>query len=333
MTLRFLICGVLAFFWSAASAQVQDAPVSSRIIDHFDLKDPKRKQFGAFEFAGGLELSSSNQHLGSISGLRIMEQGRFVAVADTGFWFEGRIERDAAGRPSGVAQGKIAPVLDVDGAPFKNKWSADIEGVTIAPDGVYASTEMDIRVIRFATKKGADQTSVMNEPSQRMTGPVPDKNLRVNFAFEAIATLPQSNPMAPALLVLAENDASGGGHAPAFVFKDGQLLPLVLQQSDGFFITDADFLPDGNLLILERRFSIGSGQGMRIRRIEGTRIKPGVVLDGDVLLLADGRQDIDNMEALSVFTGPDATTRIGVMSDDNHWLMQRTLYLEFIYRP
>ena len=330
MTILRLLAALLSVPWwsQVALAQIQDAPVTVNRIEHFDSEKAARPVFGKFRFIGGLVLHSTNPHLGSISGLRIKTGGEFITVADTGFWFRGKIERNASGIPTGISNGQIAPILGTDGKPFTRKWSADIEGLTIAADGVYASAEMDMRVLRFAP--GRD---LLLTHSERITGKISSVNLKSAFSFEAIATLPKDHPLAPALLVLAESDQSGAGQAPAFILKDRQIEPLKVQQSGGYLITDADFLPGGDLLVLERRFTVGAGPAMRIRQVKGEQIAPGALLDGETLLETSANHIIDNMEALSVFTGPNGNIRIGLMSDDNHWLMQRTLYLEFVLLP
>jgi hypothetical protein len=40
-------------------------------------------------------------------------------------------------------------------------------------------------------------------------------------------------------------------------------------------------------------------------------------------------QDIDNMEGLSVHTGPDGESILTLVSDDNFSVLQRTLLLQF----
>ncbi len=67
------------------------------------------------------------------------------------------------------------------------------------------------------------------------------------------------------------------------------------------FLTAAASLQDGTLLLLERRFTLLEGVRMRLRRIEASDIKPGALLDGEVLIEADLSDEIDNMEA-SPFT-------------------------------
>ena len=72
---------------------------------------------------------------------------------------------------------------------------------------------------------------------------------------------------------------------------------------------------------------------MRIRRIDGQTIRPGAVVDGDVLIDADMSEQIDNMEGMDVVAmGPD-DIRIIVVSDDNHSILQRNLLLEFRLLP
>jgi hypothetical protein len=88
-------------------------------------------------------------------------------------------------------------------------------------------------------------------------------------------------------------------------------------------------LPDGDLLLLERRFNIADGIGMRIRRIGAAEITPGAVADGEVLLTADFGYQIDNMEGLDTFQAPDGTSHVIVVSDDNHSILERNLMLEF----
>ena len=62
----------------------------------------------------------------------------------------------------------------------------------------------------------------------------------------------------------------------------------------------------------------------------GETIIKGAVVDGPVLVEADMAYQIDNMEALDVWTRSDGRLIVSLMSDDNHSLLQRNLYLEFI---
>ena len=96
-----------------------------------------------------------------------------------------------------------------------------------------------------------------------------------------------------------------------------------------FDITDGDFLPGGDMILLERRFNMSDGVAMRLRRIHGADIEKGATVDGEILLEADLLYQIDNMEGLSVTIDPDGTPRLTLVSDDNHSILQRNLLLEF----
>ena len=61
--------------------------------------------------------------------------------------------------------------------------------------------------------------------------------------------------------------------------------------------------------------------------------RPGATVDGDVLLEADMRYQIDNMEGLAVHTNADGETIIALVSDNNHNMLQRTLLLFFALAP
>ena len=87
--------------------------------------------------------------------------------------------------------------------------------------------------------------------------------------------------------------------------------------------------PDGNLLVLERRFSWTRGLAIRIRSVPLAAIKPGALVDGRELIFADMGSQIDNMEGLSVHRAADGALVLTLISDDNFSPLQRTLLLQF----
>ncbi|MGJ3263054.1 MAG: esterase-like activity of phytase family protein, partial [Salinarimonas sp.] len=104
---------------------------------------------------------------------------------------------------------------------------------------------------------------------------------------------------------------------------------LAVARTDAFGITDCAVLPDGDLLLLERRYALTSGVAARIRRLPGAALRPGSTLDGPVIFEADWTNAIDNMEGLAIHRGPDGETLLTLISDDNYSMLQRTLLLEF----
>ena len=96
--------------------------------------------------------------------------------------------------------------------------------------------------------------------------------------------------------------------------------------------TDGGFLPNGDLLLLERKFSFIDGIRMRLRRIPEAAIGKGALADGPVLMEADMNDQIDNMEGVDVWRRGDGALIVSLVSDDNQSILQRNLYLEFILR-
>ncbi|MEP0321881.1 esterase-like activity of phytase family protein, partial [Bauldia litoralis] len=111
----------------------------------------------------------------------------------------------------------------------------------------------------------------------------------------------------------------GGPEAGAFL----------IESAGNYGITDAAFLPDGDLLVLERSLRFPFGFTMRLRRIAGQDLAPGATVDGEILVEADLRYQIDNMEGLAVGRNEVGETIIAIVSDDNESPLQRTLLLYF----
>jgi hypothetical protein len=72
-----------------------------------------------------------------------------------------------------------------------------------------------------------------------------------------------------------------------------------------------------------------SGIAIRLRRIAIADIAPGAIVDGPVVMSADMRYQIDNMEGLSIHRDPDGSTILTMISDDNFFFLQRTILLQF----
>ena len=83
-------------------------------------------------------------------------------------------------------------------------------------------------------------------------------------------------------------------------------------------------------MLLEHSFSIACGVKMRLRRIFGESVEKGAVADGPVLIEAEMGYQIDNMEGLDVWTRNDGALMVSLISYDNHSILQRNHYLEFV---
>lgn len=307
------------------SAQAEPARVDALAITNF--APDARSRFGALEFVGGLELSSPEPLFGAWSGIRFLPDGEhFLGVLDTGHWISGRITRDGAGRLGGLADVTIAPMLDVNGASNRRKRSVDAESLAIRGGDVFVGYEQMHRVSGYRPLSSIETARPF---AMALPLPIPVRELRSNGGLETLALSLPSSPLSGALVAVAEKSYDGNGHLFAGIL-DGPLEGAFrVVAHDGFDVTDGAFLPDGDLLLLERRFSLATGVALRMRRIAGESIKPGAVVDGSIILEAGMDEEIDNMEGLDVVVAPDGSTRVILVSDDNHSILQRTLMLEF----
>ena len=160
---------------------------------------------------------------------------------------------------------------------------------------------------------------------------VPDefKTLPHNAGIEGLVAVPAGMPLGGALLAFSEKALDEAGNIKGFIIGGPSPGRFTVRRSDDFDITDAAVTPAGDVLILERKFSLLTGPGARLRKIPLAAIAPGAVVDGPVLMVADAGFQIDNMEGLSVHRGAAGETVVTIVSDDNFSALQRTLLLQF----
>lgn len=300
--------------------------IRSRLISHFKVGSDQTR-FGDFEFVGGLELSSSSSVLGGMSAIRLSEgRDRFLGVMDTGYWYAGRFERDAQGALSAVAGFSVSPILDASGVASTEKWNFDAEGLALRGDEALVSFERHSRVDIFPAKAPGNSRPIGSLPVL-----IPLKELRANRGLETLAVAPETSPLAGEVIAVSERSLNASGDIYAAILTGPSKGVFFVKRLAPYDITDGDFLPNGDLLLLERRYSIAGGIGMRVRRIDGSRLGPGNLVDGPIVLEADFGNQIDNMEGLDVTTDDQGQTFITLVSDDNHSILQRNLILEFRY--
>ncbi|WP_445738955.1 esterase-like activity of phytase family protein [Neorhizobium tunisiense] len=298
-------------------------PVRARAITEFK-RGSSETRFGSLEFLGGLEFSSSDNRLQSLSSIRFRADGeRFVSVLDTGSWLTGRIQRDAGGRLSNLADLAINPIL-VRGGRVGTKYNSDAEGLALRDGQALVSFEQLHRVDAYP-----DPGFETSAPLKSLDLPIPRHEFRMNAGMETVAVSPKSGPLKGAPIVVTEHSLDDQGNLFAAILEGPLRGVFTVVRHDPFDATDGAFLPNGDFLLLERRFSYLGGLGMRIRLIKGDSIRPGAVVDGKVLLEADMGYAIDNMEGLDVVMGPEGRPHLILISDDNGNLLQRNVMLEF----
>ena len=275
-------------------------------------------------FVGGLELSSDEPLFGAFSSFRFLADDRFLGIFDTGYWIEGTVRRDPDGRLIGLDGVSLAAMLDESGRESR-KMLVDAESLALRDGEVYVGFEQRHRVVQYAPVSALHEA----RPSAPLALPFDTGALRNNGGLETLVVAPSESVLGPALVAISEKSVDQNGNNIAGILDGSLQGEFRVRPRDGFDITDGVFLPNGDLVLLERRFAISTGVAMRLRRIAADAIRPGAIVDGEVILEADHASQIDNMEGIDARSADDGSVRLTLVSDDNHSLLQRTLMLEF----
>lgn len=277
---------------------------------------------GRVEFLGGLELSSDSRDFGGLSGLFMDPDGRgLLALSDRGYWVAGTLVTEN-GRPRALADARVAPLQGPGGRALPRSRRRDTESLTVWRGMAYVGIEGVHEVLRFPI--GRDGLAARGEV---MPLPAEVKTLPENQSFEAVAVVPLG-PLTGSLIAIAERSDPGDDTSTRGWFVTGPGGRFTVARHGGYDVTDAAFLPSGDLLILERRLGWLSGWSMRIRRVEGSAVRPGALLDGPTLLELGSPARIDNMEGLAVHSDARGVV-LTLISDDNFFFLQKTVLLQF----
>jgi hypothetical protein len=269
-------------------------------------------------------LTSRFPGFGGLSGLRLDAKGqRFISFSDKGAWFTGRIVY--RGREMiGLADVEAAPMLGSDGQPIASRGWFDSESIALDGPYVYIGLERVNQVLRFDFSKG-----FIRSRGEVVALPPAARKLPFNKGLEALVMVPKGLPLAGTLIAISERGLDPRGNIIAFLVGGPTPGQFSVRRTNNFDVSDAVLLPSGELLVLERKFSLLEGVGIRIRRIALASVAPGAVVDGPSIFDADLGNEIDNMEGIDAHVTPEGDTVLTMVSDDNFSMIQRTLLLQF----
>jgi len=279
----------------------------------FDPQDPARKGLGDFAWAGGAALTSDQtSRLHGLSDLKVWPDGRILAVGDEGDLLEAHLVLDYAGRPTGLKDARLTPVVGEDGQPLtgRGKAESDAEGIAEFPNGDRLISLEEHDRILFYPHTGGPPT----------LAPAPDVKWVSNKGMEALAIYPPGGKDAYVVGVEATGETFVC-HLSGACAKD-----RTVELKDGFELSAIEVLSGGRMAYLLRAFD--PLHGVRaILRIVGA--------DGQVedqLELARPLT-VDNFEGLAAAPSPSGGLRFYLISDDNFSKSQRTLLVAFDWRP
>ena len=309
------------------AVQADDETVTSVPISTFMSAGIGQRVEGVV-WRGGIEMQSQTDTFGGLSGLGFTgPDGRLVMVSDRGNFVSGQLLYDEAARPMGLIGVRIEPIQNSKGKELPRAYSRDAEALAVIvrdgqPSAVRVGFENLTRVADFTLVDGMPQGAAREVNIPRWLS-----DTRTNETLEALCVAPSTSPVAGSTVLISEGILDNDGNRRGFMLGKADTGPIAYVAGDGTNPTDCAFLPNGDLLVLERGVALLTFK-MQLVRIPAAEVKPGAVLKGTPLLQVTGG-DIDNMEALAVHTAPDGGTRITLGSDNNFNDWERNLLLEF----
>ena len=304
-----------------------DATVSAVQLTHFEGAAVGEKVQGLV-FKGGLELHSAADTFGGLSAVGFTgSAGKLVMVSDRGNFVSGQLIYDEAGAPLSLVGVTIDPIQNSKGADLPRAFARDAEALSI----IERPNNQSIARVGFENlTRVADyhlEAGVPTGPATEVIIPEWLTKTRTNESLEAVCVAPATSPIAGSTLLLTEGVIIGDGLHAAWLLGKNDKGPVSYRSGDVTSPTDCAFLPNGDLLVLERGVVLVNFAA-RLVRIKAADVKPGAEMQGDVLFEATGG-DLDNMEGLAVHQTQAGGTRITLVSDNNFNDWERSLLLEF----
>jgi hypothetical protein len=304
----------------------QSITVESRPLESFSAREALSRRVGALQFRGALVLTSTSRDFGGLSAIRLDPAGeQFIAISDKANWITGRIVyRERV--PVGLADVKLAPMLNGDGRTLvaARRWY-DSESLAFDGSIAYVGFERVHQIVRFDFGNGG-----LLARGAPIAVPGAFRTLPANRGIEALAIAPKNSALAGALIAIAERALDADGNHLGFIIGGPAPGQFTLKRSRDYDVSDAALLPNGDLLVLERKFSLLSGVSARIRRVALAQLVPGALVDGPVLFEADMGYEIDNFEGIDVHRDSGGDIVLTLVSDDNFSFIQRTLLMQFV---
>lgn len=275
-----------------------------------------RNRVGGLQFLNAWELGSDNSAFGGISGLVAMPGGRFIGISDAGALIGFGLTRDYRIDRPFIASIPGAVGSDVDYA------ERDSEALSFDPATrrFWVSYEGRHAVRRFSPSFARVEGKIATPEMKRWGG---------NSGGEALVRLADGR-----FILFSEGMDRADGSYEALFFSGDPVEPGTRHFAFGYYppkgykATDAAMLPDGRLLLLNRRIGFPQGFSAKLVLLDPGDIRNGEAIRGRVIAALAPPMLIDNMEGIAV-TQENGRTIIWMISDNNFNIWQRTILMKF----
>lgn len=273
---------------------------------------------GKLAYRGGIALSARDSRFGGWSDLWLSRDGtQLVMISDAGWFLDARPVLDADGAPIAIDSARLAQ-LPLPNDPVIRRWP-DAEGLAPASGGGFlVSFEHSHTIWYYAPGGPPFWQPPTFVPSPRGIATAPR-----NGGMEALAAWPDGT-----MAVFAEELVDARGDHLGWMDGPALWSPFTLAAS-GYNPTGACVSPDGDLILLGRRFAFFTFSARVSRLTRDQCVGGGRLVDEEIgqWYLPDL---MDNFEGIASRRGPRGETLIYLISDDNYRrTLQRTLLLCF----
>ena len=252
------------------------------------------------EPAGRYEFGLDIPNLGGLSAIEIFDAGKsFVTISDKGKYFQGDILRTLHGSIQAIEINKNAQLLNSSGNNLSGR-NTDSESLTkVINKGFYVSFESNHRVMFH---KSLTTEGIILPRHEDF------KKFKPNKGLEAIAANSEQE-----IFAIPEEPPNDSLDFPIYKLANQQWSIFArFPRSGSFLVTDATFLPDNDLLILERDYDWGAGFKMQLRILHiGNNTITGQT---KLLSLNSG---LYNHEGLSLWQDESKSFFLTTVSDNN----------------
>lgn len=284
----------------------RDAPLSARRLA------VAQKRFGALTLIGVYELTSPAPAFGGFSAIAA-RGGRLVLLNDGGNWVSFAI------RQGRLADARAGYLQEGPGTGWQKR-DRDSESLVLDPatGRAWIAFEGANAVWRYAPGFG---------PVERIARPAAMRRWRPNGGSESMARLPDGR-----FVIVAERGAKRRLPRPGLIFPCDPVTACAparfgYRPPAGFDPSDAAALPNGDLLVLTRRWRFPVRFAAKLTRIRARALRAGAVATGETIATLDGALG-ENWEGLTV-TQERGATIVWKISDRDQPLFQRTLLAKF----
>jgi len=238
-----------------------------------------------------------------------------LVVTDKSFFFVLELRRDDNDILTGYSAIKKGRILSSKGEHLNGR-NTDSESIAMdANNNYFISFESNHRIMMHTEVEGKG-IFVPKHPMFR--------KLSVNKGIEALAIDNENR-----LIAIPEKPPLGISDVPIFRLQNNKWeIIKYVKIEDNFLVTDAEILPMGLLLILERKFSWTQGFKTRFRLISLDKFDN----TEPIIVFTSTANQFDNLEGMTFWKDKKGEMRILTVSDDNFHPLQQSEIREFLLK-